>query len=136
MFEKPKSSRKGFTLVEIMIVVALIVLIAAIALPNFLRARKRSQASRMLEDLRLLDAALDQYTIQNNKQSGSTANFSDLRVFIKQGSVLYNANNKDLYGNDYNDGDIYTVDGTPKVNAATFDSLSDVVAPDFWSPYH
>jgi prepilin-type N-terminal cleavage/methylation domain-containing protein len=46
-------TRLAFTLVEIMVVVAIISLLASIAVPNFLRARKRSQATRMLEDLRL-----------------------------------------------------------------------------------
>jgi prepilin-type N-terminal cleavage/methylation domain-containing protein len=55
---------KGFTLVEIMIVVAIIALLAAIAVPGFLRARKRSQASRILNDLRMIDSAVDQYAIE------------------------------------------------------------------------
>ena len=55
---------RGFTLVEIMIVVAIIALLASIAVPGFLRARKRSQASRILNDLRLIDSALDQYAIE------------------------------------------------------------------------
>ena len=50
------SNRRGFTLVEIMIVVAIIALLASIAVPNFMRARKRSQATRILEDLRVLDS--------------------------------------------------------------------------------
>ena len=45
-----------------MIVVAIIALLAAIAVPGFLRARKRSQARRVLNDLRMIDAAVDQYT--------------------------------------------------------------------------
>jgi len=51
--------RGGFTLVEIMIVVAIIALLAAIAVPGFLRARKRSQATRILNDLRMIDSAVD-----------------------------------------------------------------------------
>jgi prepilin-type N-terminal cleavage/methylation domain-containing protein len=57
----------GFTLIEIMIVVSVIALLAMIALPSFLRARKRSQAVAVLNELRLLDAAIAQYAIDNNK---------------------------------------------------------------------
>ena len=53
MLNKINKRRGGFTLVEIMIVVAIIALLAAIAVPGFLRARKRSQASRILNDLAL-----------------------------------------------------------------------------------
>ena len=63
-------SRQGFTLVEIMIVVAIIALLASIAVPGFLRARKRSQASRIINDLRLIDGAVDMYAIENNKAGG------------------------------------------------------------------
>ena len=47
-----------------MIVVAIIALLAAIAVPGFLRARKRSQASKIINDLRLIDSAVDQYAIE------------------------------------------------------------------------
>ena len=66
MLQKLNKNRGGFTLVEIMIVVAIIALLAAIAVPNFLRARKRSQATRILEDLRQIDSAIDQYAIEEN----------------------------------------------------------------------
>ena len=59
MLQKLHKNRGGFTLVEIMIVVAIIALLAAIAVPNFLRARKRSQATRILEDLRVIDSATE-----------------------------------------------------------------------------
>src|ERR1700726_5252348 len=62
--------RGGFTLVEIMIVVAIIALLAAIAVPGFLRARKRSQASRILNDLRMIDSACDQYAVETNHKTG------------------------------------------------------------------
>src|SRR6516165_4696385 len=71
MLQKLNKNRGGFTLVEIMIVVAIIALLAAIAVPNFLRARKRSQATRCLEDLRIIDSAIDQYAIENNKSGGA-----------------------------------------------------------------
>ncbi|MFL6540506.1 MAG: type II secretion system protein, partial [Chthoniobacterales bacterium] len=67
-----KQRTRGFTLIEIMVVVAIIALLAAVAVPGFLRARKRSQASRVLNDLRSIDSAVDQYALENHKQDGDT----------------------------------------------------------------
>lgn len=131
MLQKLQSRRGGFTLVEIMIVVAIIALLAAIAVPNFLRARKRSQATRVLEDLRILDSALDQYAIERNKAGGS-ATFTDLKDYLKTGSSLYNSGGKDMFGRDFTG---YTIDVTPKVHLDTYNALSDVAGPEFWSPY-
>ena len=125
----------GFTLVEIMIVVAIIALLAAIAVPNFLRARKRSQATRMLEDLRIIDSAIDQYAIETNKGGGATVDWTDIQKYLKRGSVLYNSGGTDLLTNSYNGG-IYSVDGLPKLSSTTFDKLSDVAPSDFWSPFY
>src|SRR5207244_9513822 len=86
----PPLIQKGFTLVEIMIVVAIIALLAAIAVPGFMRARKRSQASRILNDLRIIDSAVDQYAIENNKKSNDTVDTADLTSYGKKGSPLYN----------------------------------------------
>src|SRR5437762_767112 len=99
----PKSSfqkQGGFTLVEIMIVVAIIALLAAIAVPGFLRARKRSQASRIINDLRLIDSAVDQYAIENNKASGNAVAITDWTKYLKAGTNLY-LTGKDLMGNSY-----------------------------------
>ena len=74
--------RAGFTLVEIMIVVAIIALLAAIAVPNFLRARKRSQATRILQDLRMIDSAIDQYAIETNKTTGATVDWTDRKSVV------------------------------------------------------
>ncbi len=115
-----------------MIVVAIIALLAAIAVPNFLRARKRSQATRILEDLRLLDSATDQYAIETNKITGMHPAFGDLKNYIKTGTTLYLTGN-DIFGNSC--GPEFTIDSIPTVNAAQFDALSDVCPPAFWSPY-
>src|SRR5437868_2727841 len=90
----------GFTLVEIMIVVAIIALLAAIAVPGFLRARKRAQATKILNDLRLIDSAIDQYAIETNKATGATVSVSDWTNYLKKGSTLYTTG-KDLFGDDY-----------------------------------
>ena len=86
----------AFTLVEIMIVVAVIALLAAIAVPSFLRARKRSQASAVKNDLRLIDSAVDQYAIETNKSSGSTVAIADWTNYLKKNTALYNTGN-DLF---------------------------------------
>jgi prepilin-type N-terminal cleavage/methylation domain-containing protein len=98
MFTGHSIRTKAFTLVEIMIVVAIIALLAAIAVPGFLRARKRSQASRILNDLRLIDSAGDQYAIETNRSTGSAVNVSDWTNYLKKGSQLYNTG-ADLFGN-------------------------------------
>ena len=131
MLNKINKRRGGFTLVEIMIVVAIIALLAAIAVPGFLRARKRSQASRILNDLRLIDAAVDQYAIETNKASGATVNTVDWTNYLKKNSMLYNTG-ADIFGNTYG---VQTVDSLPKCPASAWNALSDVADTNFWSPY-
>jgi prepilin-type N-terminal cleavage/methylation domain-containing protein len=124
-------NRRGFTLVEIMIVVAIIALLASIAVPNFLRARKRSQASRILEDLRVLDQATDEYAIDNNKTGGMNPTFADLKAYLKSGTTLYQTG-ADIFGDSYGP---YTVDTVIGVPLAAFNDLSDVAPVSYWSPY-
>ena len=131
MLNKLNKRRGGFTLVEIMIVVAIIALLAAIAVPGFLRARKRSQASRILNDLRLIDSAVDQYAIETNKTSGSVVGTADWTNYLKRNTALYNTG-QDLFGNGYGS---QTVDALPKVPTTTKTALSDVADTSFWSPY-
>src|ERR1700753_691534 len=124
-------NRGGFTLEEIMIVVAIIALLAAIAVPNFLRSRKRSQATQVLEDLRQIDSAVDKSAIENNKAGGSAVAWSDVQKYIKTGTRLYTSGGKDILGGTFK---INVVDTPPQVAAATFTALSDVAPADFWSP--
>jgi prepilin-type N-terminal cleavage/methylation domain-containing protein len=132
MLNKLNKRRGGFTLVEIMIVVAIIALLAAIAVPGFLRARKRSQASRIINDLRLIDSAVDQYAIENNKASGAPVPVVEWTKYLKSGTQLYLTGN-DILGNPYN---AQTVDTLPKVSTSAYQALSDVAPDPFWSPYH
>lgn len=125
------SRQRGFTLVEIMIVVAIIALLASIAVPGFLRARKRAQASRIFNDLRLIDSAIDQYAIESNRLTGTTVGTADWTNYMKKGSVLYNTG-KDILGDAYGP---QTVDALPKAPAGAWAALSDVADTSFWSPY-
>src|SRR5947208_10905706 len=82
------TERSGFTLVEIMIVVGVITLLAALALPGMLRARKRAQASRVKDDLRLIEAAVDQYSIETQRQPGSVVSVPDWTAYLKRETHL------------------------------------------------
>jgi prepilin-type N-terminal cleavage/methylation domain-containing protein len=132
--------RGGFTLVEIMIVVAIIALLAAIAVPGFLRARKRSQATAILNDARVIGGAIDQYAIENNMQGTATFTSSMLKDFFKPASRLYVEAGaatvlNDIIGNNYS---YNTFDGGVLINSTSTANFTDVIdnASSFWGPYY
>lgn len=132
MLQKLHKNRAGFTLVEIMIVVAIIALLAAIAVPGFIRARKRSQATRILEDLRMIDAAVDQYAVETNKKGGDDVSSTDIKGYLKPNSQLYSTW-KNVIGESYDNS--YKVDATIKTPANTKTNLGDVAPAEFWLPF-
>ena len=140
MLQNIRKSRGGFTLVEIMIVVAIIALLAAIAVPGFLRSRKRSQATAILNDARIIDGAIDQYAIENNKTGSTAVTTNMLKPYFKPASRLYSQASStaaltDILGNTYS---VNTFDSGVKIATSTESSFADVIdnGSSFWGSYY
>src|SRR5260221_9875815 len=82
-----RSRKHGFTLVEIMIVVAIIGLLAAIAIPNFVRARATSQQNACINNLRQIDGAKQQWALENKQISTATPAQAAIMPYLGRGSA-------------------------------------------------
>ncbi|HZR15858.1 MAG TPA: prepilin-type N-terminal cleavage/methylation domain-containing protein [Verrucomicrobiae bacterium] len=80
------AKKAGFTLVEIMIVVAIIGLLAAIAIPNFVRARTTSQTNACINNLRQIDGAKQQWALENHQLSTASPGSGVLLIYLGRGT--------------------------------------------------
>jgi prepilin-type N-terminal cleavage/methylation domain-containing protein len=114
-----KYDNRGFTLVEIMIVVAIVGLLAALAVPGFVKARKQSQGRRIMNDCRQMDAAIDQWSVNSGIADGTTVDSVAAGTYLKT-----TWNTVDLLGNQY----AVTATGTGQIqiSTATKSSLAGV----------
>jgi len=77
----------GFTLVEIMIVVAIVGLLASIALPSWHRARENAQLQTIANNLRLLESAKQQWALDNKKSATDTVTTTDMVPYLKNNTI-------------------------------------------------
>ena len=77
----------GFTLVEIMIVVAIIGLLAAIAIPNFVKARETAQLNSIFNNLRIIEGAKDQWALESKNGTGTATSLVIISDYLKGGTV-------------------------------------------------
>jgi prepilin-type N-terminal cleavage/methylation domain-containing protein len=126
MINRIRNDRSAFTLVEIMIVVAIIGLLAALAVPGFVKARKQSQGRRILNDCRQQDAAIDQWALENGKTDGATIDTAGAATYLKN---QWKSN--DLLGNAF----VVTVVGSTQISINTSTKSALVGVGIDWGVY-
>jgi len=77
----------AFTLVEIMIVVAIIGLLAAIAIPNFLRARSTAEQNACINNLRQIDGAIQQWALETGQTASATVSAAEIQPYLGRGTA-------------------------------------------------
>jgi len=114
-------------------VVVVLTLFAGAMVPMTLKARKRSRSTSILEEMRLIDGAKDQYAIENNLSGSAENTWSQIKLYLKVGTRLYGqSSNLDALGNAITLG---SIDTPPVVPSRT--SFTDVIDDPavFWGSF-
>ena len=109
-------SRQGFTLVEIMIVVVIIGLLAAMAIPAFQKVRQSSQDKAVLNNARQLSAAADQYYMENGVSTVTLGALVGSTAYVKALNLVAN----ETYPAGFSQGETMTINGIAGVRTITY----------------
>ena len=103
------SRKGGFTLVEIMIVVAIIGMLASIAIPNYVQSRGKAQGTVCINNLQQIEGAIQRWSLEMKKDEGQPVTYSDIRSYLQRSVVCPSG------GTSFEDSyTITTVDAAPK----------------------
>ncbi len=113
---KMQSAQKGFTLVEIMIVVVIIGLLAAMAIPAFQKVRGASQDKAVLNNARQMAAAADQYYLENGATTAASSSLVGATNYVK----ALNTVASEVYPTSYTQGITITISGVANARTITY----------------
>ena len=115
-----KHRRRGFTLLEIMVILALIGLLAVLAMPAFIKSRKMAQGKRVVNDARIIDQAIDAWAMEKQKGDGMPVDLVGAAAYTKSGNIP----TTDLLGNPYGLGPVGS--NQVRISDSTKSALSGV----------
>jgi prepilin-type N-terminal cleavage/methylation domain-containing protein len=118
------ANHSGFTLIEIMIVIALIGLLAAVAVPTFVRARTTSQKNSCINNLREIFSATQQWALEFRQSPSATVSFTDIQPYLKSSITCPSGGSTATFASSYTLVDVTTLP-TCKI-----DSGSHILEPD------
>lgn len=109
----PTYGTAGFTMVELMIVVAVIGLLAAIAFPSYVRARTQSQANACINNLRQIDDASQEWALESHQAANAAVSFTDIQPYLKNAVICPSAGAGATFADSYT---LTTVSNKPVCN--------------------